>query len=643
LFAGAFPGVGEKELGDMSLVAFLFANVLVTADNIVDGDWVDPLAGPVHMMANQFEAYRVLARLFAGDSPFWDIMQASIVEYATTVAEQRRFAGGERTLREFTAATAMNWAKAKASLAKVTVAGLGELAGDRRPVPALTRSIQAYCVAVQMLDDVLDWRADLTNRRPSYPLARAVAAAAVREPAPGRSWTAEQTERVGRAMYLDGVVTDTLELAAEQLAEAQAACSGLGTPEWLSHLNAVNAKIRLIRAEVSDAVAGPRLKGVSIRIALDRGRPWQPLAYRNLRWLLGQWRLGFPDATHFMAFPGHADPGPHAGNIFSRALIANALTEADQTLARGQLAPCLATEGEFLVAQRRIDEPGLWSYFPGLAELPCDADDLAEALRLLTRTGQATALAQELTTALSLALYEGARPDGSFDTWLVPGTNPKPQWLAQRAAVKNSWGEGTDPEVVANLSHAVAEYDLPTHRGALDRATNYLVKTQTAGGCWPSGWYHGWLYSTYQCIRTISVLRPTATDTIRRSQERILATQLPDGGWPNSGDTGTGDTTTPDTSAGDASDPIGTALAILTLAHAHPFGLLDTHHVQHAASRARQWLADNVDADGSYPPQPFILMSPKRSPGVGAELTFGSRSITTALVCQAATVWDRLS
>ena len=635
LFAGAFPGVDEHQLADLSVAAYLFSNMIFEVDSAVDQDQTTPWRGPLDMLAGQFEAYRALARLFPGERPLWDVLRARMLDYATVVRQQRRFVSGERAIIDFSYPDTVDWARAKASLATVTVAALGELAGTTELVraelvQALTRSVHAYSVATQLLDDVVDWRADLAGRRPSYPLARAMTVAGQGEPE-GEHWSAEQVDRIGRALYFEGVIASMMDLVTDQIAEAQAAASDLGADEWLDHLEYVAGTARTLRAQVPDEISsagpGPRRPALSVRITVDRRRPWQLLAYQSLRWLLGQWQLGFPDANHVMAFPGMPNPGPHIGDVFSRALIANVLVEVNRGVANGQLAPCLATEVDHLLDRRRTGEPGLWAYFPELADLACDADDLAEGLRLLTHTGRADALSPELAAALAVAFDDARLPDGSFGTWLIPRV--KGEWAArQSAAARELWGEGADPEVVANLLHAVAEYAPQRYREALDRGVGYLFDVQSAEGWWSSGWYRGWLYGTYQCMRTITLLRPDAVEALGRAQDRVLASQREDGGWANTGE---------------ASDPLGTALALLALAQAQKCGLGGAADRDAAIRPARQWLADNAGTDGSYPEESFIVMSPRRSLGLGHELGFGCRSITTAMVCLATLTWDRLS
>ncbi|MEY9969470.1 squalene-hopene/tetraprenyl-beta-curcumene cyclase [Streptacidiphilus sp. MAP12-16] len=650
LFAGAFSAVDPAHLAQLSVSAWLFASAIFAVDHSLDDDQTESTGSPLDLMANQFEGYRSLARLFPGYSPFWDVLQARLADYAEVAGEQHAYVTGRRPLADFPYEKAEHWATAKSALATVTVAALGELAAEPGPVAELTRSVRAYSVALQFLDDIRDWRQDLSGMRPSYPLAEALSAAgfATARQGPG---TPEEVERVGRALYFGGAAARIMKLAGEQVALAMEAARGLGVDDWLHHLEQVAAAVRGMAAQLPDDAAarkrGQAASGLSVRMRVDRSRAWQPLAGLSLRWLLGQWRLGFPDATHVMVFPGMAEPGPHLGDVFSRAVIANVLADADRVLAGGQLAPVLAAEADHLLSRRRADEPGLWSYFPELPDLACDADDLAEALRLLVRVGRiggqdgqdaqpADRLGQALESALDLALVGCARPDGSFDTWLIPPDEQAPWAQRQRAAAAQLWGEGADAEVVANLLDAVSDYRPERYQDALGRGADYLLGLQDAEGWWSSGWYHGRLYGTYRCLRAIRRVRPDATGVARRAQDYLLAIQSADGSWSN---------------ASGESDVLGTSLALLALAEAHRMdaGLAAacaearTEARTEAVLRARDYLRDQAGPDGSYASEPFIMMSPQRAPGMKQPLAFGGRSLTTALVCQAALAWEELS
>ena len=115
---------------------------------------------------------------------------------------------------------------------------------------------------------------------------------------------------------------------------------------------------------------------------------WQNLAWRALDYVIEQWRLGFGEARHIMEFPpelGFSGPQYQRGDVFQRAIIAEILCDADEVL-NGELRPIIEQEIGYLLSRRDPGRRG-WRYFPELAELAPDADDLAEIIQVLLRSG----------------------------------------------------------------------------------------------------------------------------------------------------------------------------------------------------------------------------------------------------------------
>jgi hypothetical protein len=628
-FSPSFPGIPPDKTAKLATAAALFATMNLEIDSVLDADR-KPRLGALDLVAIQFEGYRILAELFPGESPLWEVLRQSLIRYADVIRVQREFDTGTRRLTELTYDVAVEVAKAKTALAPVTVAALGELAGQTHIAGRLRDSIDHLMVAKCFYDDVLDWRQDAEAGRRSYVLAGAIQVADL-GPWPSGGWSASQLDGIGRALYFHGVAQDALGHARGAVSSARSAAAGLSADDWISYIDELESLIRGCLAQLPQPsrLAGPSRSqpGLTVRLPDASGRPWRALALTSLRWMLRQWALGFPDANHFVTFSELRPEAPvQCGDVFTRAVIANVMAQADRDLAGGELSVCVSREVEHILARRRASEPGLWSYFPDLPELPCDADDLAEALRLLNRAGRAPKFKEELDRALRCAFEDGACADGGFDSWVIGRRQPDEGSLRQIRAARETRGEGADPEVVANLMHAVEEYQPGRWSQARDLGRTYLLASQSADGSWPSGWYHGLLYGTYQCLRALTTLPGDASAAaevaVARATEYVLSRQLPDGGWANTGE---------------ASDPLGTALALLALGHT----AADTDRCRPAALRALDWLRAAEREGAAYRPVPLILMHPRRASGLREPLSFGSVSVTAALICQASMLWDQ--
>ncbi len=173
-----------------------------------------------------------------------------------------------------------------------------------------------------------------------------------------------------------------------------------------------------------------------------------------------------------------------AGDVFARALIADSLCDA-KALAGSPLEGWIAYEADYLLSTRRPGPMDGWSYFPDLPELPPDADDLAQVMQVLLRSGRRDDVTATCEPALRVLLTDGAHPDGSFETWIIPAAGRTTEQQRQAEFVRLAWGRGPDSEVMANLLYALALYDPARFQDAFwPRAagTSRPGRTRTAVG-----------------------------------------------------------------------------------------------------------------------------------------------------------------
>jgi squalene-hopene/tetraprenyl-beta-curcumene cyclase len=319
------------------------------------------------------------------------------------------------------------------------------------------------------------------------------------------------------------------------------------------------------------------------------------------------WDQGFSGATEVQA-----------GDVYQRSLLAEALSEA-VGLAGPDLEPAVAHEIGYLLGRAQPQQPGGWSYFPELPELPADADDLAQMIRLLCMSGRRDLVAGRCDPPLAALLQTGVHPDGSMETWILPADPQLRSQQRQAQFVEVAWGTGPDPEVMANLLHALHVYDAARFAGTIERGLDFIERAQAAGGSWSSTWYFGPFYGVFVASRALVAARP-GSDALSRAITFVRDSQLPDGGW------GAAD-----------SDALSTSLALQTLALAPP-ELVDASDPERAG-RARGWLEADRGADG-WRGCPFIQMNVNRASGGPITTVFySSRTITTAFVLRAALAW----
>ena len=338
---------------------------------------------------------------------------------------------------------------------------------------------------------------------------------------------------------------------------------------------------------------------------------------RASAFLLAQAGQEFAEARHVMTFSRAAGfsgtTEQQSGDIFARATLAHLFLDiaglAETAQWAAEFRGVARREAGYIASAKVPNRTGGWSYFPDLPELPPDADSLAAALSLFVRIApEYTALCRE---PVELTL-DSAAADGAFETWIVaPGDAPSDRARMQ-LAIRNCWGTGADPDVLAHFYYALWLWAPDRYREAVRRGVSKLIEMQQPNGAWQATWYVGPAYCTGLALR---LLRETGmgSEAIERAFRFLLDTQREDGSW--------GD---------EASAPLQTALSIAALRHAEPGSSLNGMRRGAAALRERQL------ADGSWLASPWIQMEIGRATGkILRVATYQSVTLTTAFCLRA--------
>ena len=618
LFLPVFPSLTPKDVRPLAVAGRLFASSLFVADDILDSSAAQKSLGARMMrtQASQFEAYRILHALFPPTAVFWGRFRDYLIEFSNAYLLEQSFAGKGRSWREFSADTAATIAAGKTGIANNVIAGLVELAQDESQFKPLTESIEQYYVARQMFDDLADWQRDLQTQIPSLLLCRVVEEHPFER---GEKVTEEYITQTYRAIFHGGHARFVLDKAQQALQRASTLLAEFPDLLWHQILQEMQERYEALSEDLEKIVeqdmqrerAQPKIQ-LELPSAAD---PWKHVALQSLAFIFKQWKLGFGELCHIMRFPqamGHTAKGEYQhGDTFQRAIIADILYDVNALVA-SQLDPMIAYEADYLLSRQCSDSTGGWRYFPDLPELPPDADDLAQIMQVFLKCGRMDWLADHCETPLSVLLRDNVHDDGSFETWIIPNASRSSDQERQVAWAKNAWGIGPDCEVMANLLYALALYDADRFQHTIEKGVDFIEAAQADDGSWISTWYHGPFYGIYVCLRLLTKTRPNSP-AIRAGVEFLRRTQHSDGGW----------------GLDETSDALSTALALL--------GLATTRGVTDERARAQAalgYLTASMDGENSWHGAALIRMD------TGSRIvSYGSRTITTAYVLHAATVW----
>lgn len=617
LFASAFPDVRRESLHTLISASRLLAESIFVFDAVID-ESADPLKRAIDVAKGQslqLESIRLLSELFPGDSPMWTALREDFIAYFSATRAER-----EIPLDELDESAALAIARGKAAVARGCLAALGILGHREELAAELAAIVTEFYLARQMWDDVVDWRHDLAGAQGSLLLARTI------QSLPSDS--ARDPHTVGATLYYERHAEHVLAIGAAALERARAGLAKLAIEIPFGRLLVgLDRQFAETRSGLADLLARKQRAPGARALALpDRPKGSEARAdgldvlWSAASWLAAEAPRAFAEARHWIRFPkdlGLRSALFQSGDIFQRAVIADALCDLPEDLATS-FAPVVEHELGYVMTNRSCDRCG-WSYLTELLEEPADADTLAQVLQVAVRMGRARRT--DFDPPIETLFEANAHADGSFETWVMPPAAERDE-VHQRQAqlVASAWGTGPDPEVMANLLYALSLWAPDRFAAQIAAGSKYLLERQHPNGAWTASWYWGPFYSTYVHVRLLARVAE-GVPAVTRAARALIAGQGRDGSWTYC----------------DIPRPLDTAHAILTLLAARPVANLDDTELRTTVGRGLSALRAMRLADGAWSRDAFIRMDSGRARAVqGAELTFGSRTLTTAYALKAA-------
>ncbi|MEM7584563.1 MAG: hypothetical protein AAF560_14330 [Acidobacteriota bacterium] len=604
----AFPSVPREAAVELSLaLRFLVCATLMT-DKVIDeeADRKELEHDFFHIQIFQFECYQILYRWLPPEGSFWRRFRNYFKQFIEACLVERQFARGELPWSEYTEARALEIIQGKNGFARLLAASLAQLSDDESHFRELAESIEKHYFAWQLWDDLCDWKEDFAAGVPSWLLAQVV------QELPPREERQHWVPHLARKIYYEGHAVRSLAKAISLLEDADQQVAHIPDLGWRQDMSDLRLQctalhddlVRIVEKNLKRA-REQRPFELGTRAPGDR---FEETAWGALGFLVDQWHLGFGEAQH-IGYMGREKgyQGPTelpSGDVFQRALIADALCDADQWLG-GQLRPVIESEARYLVSQRNTSRVGGWRYFPTILELAPDADDLGQVMQVLLRAGFHGEVEEHCTAALEVIRADAHGRGGAFCTWIIPEEDRDRLEETQARLRGESWGPGPDPEVMANLLYALVLWDRQRFADLIDPGVDLLESFQAQDGSWPTKWYWGVFYGTYVCLRLLAAVRPESS-SIPKAADFLRQHQREDGGWGYAGE----------------SDPLSTSLGMLGLAESCAGSLPDQD--AHRALRGLDCLERLRHPDGSWSSVPFIRLP-----------DYGSRTATTLYALKA--------
>jgi squalene-hopene/tetraprenyl-beta-curcumene cyclase len=270
------------------------------------------------------------------------------------------------------------------------------------------------------------------------------------------------------------------------------------------------------------------------------------------------------------------------------------------------LAKEVRRPGDWTIANPRL-EPGGWFFEYRNGFYP-DVDDTAMVLMTLARCatqGEAGAAGINYQTDPAMPPRHEAIDRGL--NWLLGMQNRDSGWAAfdrdiDRKVLEhvpfadhNAMLDPSCPDITARVLEALGHYGYTLHHPRVQRAIDFLRRTQERHGGWPGRWGVNYLYGTWQVLQGLARIGLPADDPmVRRAADWLKSVQQPGGCW------GESCRSYDDPSLAGAGTPTASQTAWALL------GLIAAGDADCPEARAGiDWLLQTQQADGTWTEEPF--------------------------------------
>jgi squalene-hopene/tetraprenyl-beta-curcumene cyclase len=577
LFEENFSVYNQEQLDQLCVAGYLYYRSVLENDTFLDSPEALSQKQMFTVVSSiaQEESVKLLTHLFGLQSKFWEVWNLRRKEYLkalrmeqlhrdfiTCKSEVKQASHEKEFLRQsITLAEYEKLADYKSAFGKVAIDATYLLSGsnDTHVYQRLLESHALFSVGFQILDDIDDFKRDFD--KPQINIAYIKLTEYCNQQ--GINLPINDFKMLHKYLYVSGVASDLTALAIEYFAKALVCIEGLSLSFWAKSIadkkieaekifREINIYNKLIDIRLAFRNSAERYPNFSIRLPETNQNLARGLANDALKTILDEWQKDFGEVKHVMYLgkdEGFASESEyHIGDVFQRALIAEALAEVNPFFDQ-QLDFVLDKETDYLLSKKLTIGVGGWNYFPTVPEIAPDADDLGQIIQVFSKSGFLSKAKEHFELPLEVLLSDNYRDNGSFETWIVPKTGRTLLQEVQEMFNQTKWGKGPDTEVVANLIHGLQVYDYTQFSDIINKGIDYLASVQESDGSWKSRWYFGPFYGTYVAVRALVTAKKN-TEAVQRAKVYLEQSQNENGGWQFL-ETG--------------SDPLSTAIALCTL------------------------------------------------------------------------------
>lgn len=603
LFYSLFKEMPVKILLDATVYGDLYYYTLIVLDNMLDNKIDFPIGDKAiisHILHK--EAILGLNGIFPNCDDFWNRFSRYYDEFINANVKSLEIS---KSLMDFDVETMEKVNKGKSAVAKNSAGIYTYKYGNHELIDIMNESQDMFHIGIQLIDDLQDWKKDLTNKQISYLLFITLKELGIKSIA---DLDEKEIVRIGKSLVILGTAEHTMELATGYLTKAFNFSSNYQCPQWKDTILKYQKTAENLCVEMKKMREQIFIKQDLSALLKDR---LDSSIYHAIEAILDDKRKNFECLSHMMHFSKErgfsCEEEWQKGDIFQRSLVCETFLEAKKY---GIYIndDFIKDEIDYLISRKLKSVKGGWNYFPDLPEQPPDTDDLAQIIRLLVKNRDERI--ELCTEPIELLMDQNIDLNGSFKTWIIDRNDFSDGSLLMRKNAYENWGLrfGKDVEVTANMAISLSLLNNGKYDSQLQNAMEFIVKQQNKGK-WESEWYVGQYYGTYICLKALSN-KGDADTTFHDALSFILKERKNDMGWGLDREN---------------SDPLSTSLALLTLFIINEKGIKVEHTI---IENAVSFLLKSRLDDHIWAEVPFITM-------LDGKYLYKSKMMTTNFVLRA--------
>lgn len=471
---------------------------MMSSDKVVDAPTAASRSRITTSSFMLVEATRILSDFFPTESLFWEYFDKYYLEHiCASVAEINLLSGDPG--KSWNISQFEEIAKGRAALAKFVPVAMAVLAGDVSSLKCIEDSQDAFHVAFQSYDDLVDWKEDFAARRTSFLLSQVFDYCS----SLGKQKSLD-AETVGRMLYFSGIAEKMLEVAYNHFSLALELVKELRCEQWKLVIRTKRIAVEILRYDLEQL----RLKELRKHLRspvqsrkcglLQQREPKNRKSYndairRGLDFLRknqysdGRWR-DFPLNVGF-------------GDEYVTAYVGRTLSVVSKGgFARELIKPMIERAAERVVQTQR--ESGGWGWNDAFIE---DSDTSANSILFLIMNGYA--IDSSAKRGLKHLLKAENLENGGIRTYSPSAisaalSRQHPFFPSKPGQGYSGWC-APDPCITSIVALALDRLKDETWNGVLLEAMSFLSKQQNPCGYWNAYWFASNVFATSLCIQAL--------------------------------------------------------------------------------------------------------------------------------------------